>query len=62
MHCGIQPIEALVQPQRVEYLAALDDGRRLSSDRKLLHFGRGSDQVGIFFHAEQIRGDAADGG
>ncbi|MBV8173160.1 MAG: hypothetical protein JO151_01185 [Verrucomicrobia bacterium] len=25
MHRGIQPIEVLVQPQRMEYLAALDD-------------------------------------
>src|SRR5277367_387271 len=26
MHRGIEPIEILVQPQRVEYLAALSDG------------------------------------
>ena len=25
MHRGIEPIEVLVQPQRMEYLAALDD-------------------------------------
>ena len=25
MHRGIQPIEVLVQPQRMEYLTALDD-------------------------------------